>query len=53
MSRRCNAHFPVVNIYLKINKKATPLSGATFSHPPDRMKKIAALCVLVVHARKR
>ncbi|WP_165797553.1 glutaminyl-peptide cyclotransferase [Solimonas fluminis] len=48
MSRRCNAHFPVVNIYLKINKKATPLSGATFSHPPDRMKKFAALCVLVV-----
>ncbi|WP_162932154.1 glutaminyl-peptide cyclotransferase [Solimonas sp. K1W22B-7] len=48
MSRRCNAHVLVVNIYLKINKKATPLSGATLKHSPMRTKKIAALCVLVV-----
>ena len=41
-------HIPVVNIYLKINKKATSLSGVTFSHLPNRMKIFAALCVLVV-----
>lgn len=40
-------HFLVVNIYLKINKKATSLSGVSFSHPHMRTKFFAAICIFV------